>query len=387
MKQRQRGFINLAIAILLLVATLLGVWGVEYIRRINEDKKFKQRVDQLTISAASFQSMTMNGVTLLNDGIIADDTAATVVAVVSVVVGVVTIIAGGAGLEIIKDGLRISKKIIKVGNKVEKLQKRWTSLGPIFTYLPYLLFYSQKLKELKESKMIFLPIPFIPDLSTGEESGSGERSQYDLKIHVSWSLDEAVKGVVKQLIHMADDKIGTIEKKAARRFDNKIDGRIASPFCHKFASALFPTAKHPYEKCKKWVVGKIGSSSPFYKSVQRLFDANWNSVKGQMLSSVDSLNLKGEKIFGLKVPVPAAISDNFYRIQKIGTLAIWENRGFAPIKWLTSNNNTINIPVEIQFSRAIPYSDVIDGGVPMVPDWKGIFVPPDLLAALGVKGD
>ncbi len=383
MRRRERGFINVAIALLLFAATLVGVWGVEYIKRVNAEKKFRQNVDQLTISAASFQAMTMNGVTVLNDGIIADDTTAAVVAAGSVIVGIVALIAGGAGLEIIIDGLRASKKIIDVGNKIEELQKHWASLGSIFTYLPYLMFYTRKARELKNQKMIFLPLPFLPDLSTG----SGRRkvtSEYDLKIHVSWSLDKAVKGVLKELLYLADKRVRMAEEKEAGRFDKKVDTMVGKPFC-KAGKVLFATSKHPYKKCRIWTLKIVGSKSGFYKSVQNAFDNGWKGVKRSILASVDSWDFSGDRVFGVKIPVPAVIAENFYQIQKIGTLAIWENKGFTPVKWLVSKSDTLNIPLELQFARAMPYSDIIEGGVPVVPDWKGIFIPPDLLNALGVK--
>ena len=386
--KKEKGFINIVIVILLISATLMGVWGVEYVKRLNAEKEFKQRVDKLTLSAASFQALTMNGVSVLNDGILFDDATAAVIAITSVVVGVVALVAGGEGLDIMKDGFDISKKVVKIGNKIEKFEKKWVSIAPVLTYIPYLIFYRQQFKEHQKKNMLFLPIPFIPDFadsnssdSSGGGSGSGSggsdsMKKYRLKIDVKWALNKVIAAIVKQLFRMADKKIMEIKEKEAKKYDRYINKK-AKEVCKD-------------KRCKKKIIKRFGSKGLFYKDAEKLFEKGWKGVKKSILAGINNgmemYNEEEEEDSGINIPIPAVLSDNFFKVQRIGTFAIWKNEKFSSVKWLNTPGE-INIPFEIQFARAMPYSDMAEGGLPLKPDWKGVFIPPDLFDALGAKNE
>ncbi len=371
----KRGFINILIVLLLLAITFTGVWGIEYLRRINAEKKFRQNVDQLTLSAASIQAMGMNGVAILNDGIILSDGVAALVAVSSTVVGIITIIVG-VGFEIIKDGLQLSKKILDVGNKIKDLEKKWVEISPVLIYIPYISMYSKKLEELRDTHVLYLPVPLIPTFSEdGSNYSNEEESTLALKLHITWNIDASVKGLLKQVLYYLDDFVKKTEKNNEKRYKKKIE-RVKNKYCGNV------------KLCRSGIEGLIGTNSLFFKGLRKLIVSGWNKGFQKLVSGVDKLNLgSSNRLFGVEIPVPAAIEKGFFKVQKVGTLGIWKVGTFTPIKWLRYGGFSEKIPVEVMFSRAMPYSRIIDGGVPIMPDWKAVFVPPDLLNALGIKSE
>ena len=379
----RRGFINILVVLALLGITFTGVWGVEYLKRINAEKKFRQNVDQLTISAASIQAMSMNGVAILNDGILLTDGIASLVAVTSTVVGIITLITG-AGFEIIKDGLELAKKILDIGNKIKDLEKKWVEAAPILTYIPFLMIYSRKIKEFRDTHVLYLPLPLIPSFSTSSGSGGSSDESFTLKLHVKWSVDAAVKALLKQVLYHLDDAFGKAKKKGEKQYVKKVK-KVKKKICE--GNVVIKGLDNlSGDQCEKFIDGLVGKNSAFFEGLKGFIDAGWNKGFQQLLYQVDNLDLgEGEKVLGLEIPVPAALEKGFVKVQKVGTLAVWKVGTFTPIRWLRSGGLSEKIPVEVMFSRAMPYSRIVDGGVPIVPDWKAVFVPPDLLDALGVK--
>ncbi len=372
----ERGFINILIVLLLLTLTLTGVWGVEYIKRINAEKRFHQNVDRLTLEAGSIQSLGMNGVAIFNDAIILTDGLAAIVAATSTIIGIITILAG-VGFEVIKDGLELARRILDVGNKIKEVEKKWVELSPVLTYIPYGLMYTEKFSEFRDTRVIYLPLPLIPSFSfdkSPEEQAKQSGSLLDLKLHVNWSVDSAVKGLLRQAIYYLQKGSESAEKELDRQADKEAD-RVKKKYC----------SENMISGCEELVDKSIGKDSKLMKGVKKAVKKGMAKFFGKLLDWVDDKNLgNDDTIFGMKVPVPAALDKNFFQVQKVGTVAIWEVDTYTPIKWLRRKGLNEKIPIEIAFSRAMPYSDIIEGGIPMVPDWKAVYVPPDLAEALGV---
>ena len=373
---RERGFINVLVALSLIVVTFVGLWSMEYIRRIRLEREFQRNVDRLTLEASSYQAAILNSVAITNDVIIGGDLLAGVVASLSTVVGIFTL-----QLEVVSGGLQLAKDIIEVIDKIQKIQKSLVEASPFISYIPYASFYSANWKGLNKGKQIFLPYPFIPSFNYGESRGGNSSilEKFQLKLYLTWNPGKVAKGLLKEVIEVLKREAGAIDKEEKVKLEKesrKIAGRKCKKICRKKGAGL----KSVEGECTK----KLGSvTEKFSKKLYGVLVKALSKAAEKLYSKIDSWDPGKEcKILGMEIPVPAVLEDNFYQKQRIGTLGIWINKEKPPLSWLEYRSKS-KIPVEIGFSRAMPYSSADNGDVPIVPDWKGVFVPPDLIDAIG----
>ena len=386
---RDKGFINIILVIMFFLITVFIGWGIIYINRLNRDMKFNQEVDKLAFESANYEAFVLNGMTLSNDAILTIDALAGLIAGGSAGLGGLFILSGygaGQGIDLIKQGVDIAKKTLKVGGYVEDFQKKFLSLGTVAPYIPLVKRYIKS-----TNGVILLPLPLIPDFSSS--STNNNKKNLTISYDVKWDLTGAINGLVLEGINRLKSEYN---KSKSRLFPDSKSLKGKQKFC----DATFKTfySKNKLKKLKKTAAGKKlidktcnilwkKMTGQVYKQIKksaiRAMDTLFDTMETEIVSGINDYSFKGSSKGDFKIPVPAVSGIKIYSKQKIGILGIFKTGGLYGV----NKRNLPNIPYRLIFSQARPYSNTIAGGVPVVPDWKGVFTRGDILKMIIGNGD